>query len=326
MKIERFDEAAVLPGVVRASDHPGTLLELLADDAQDVQAALLTHGALLFRGFGVDGVDAFGRIVDAISTERMTYDYGSTPRTQLGGDLYTATEYPNTLEIPLHNECAYQSVWPQMLVFCCVQAAATGGCTPLADMEVVQSKLDPEVVSMFESRGVRYVRHYRPYIDVPWQSVFQTQSKDELSAICESNDIEATWLEDDLLRTVQNCQGVTQHPATGKPVFFNQAHLFHISSHPKDAAQALIEAFTEERLPRASYFGDGGRISDEIMNHVRESFRSSAVAFPWEEGDVLLVDNMRAAHGREPFTGERKVLASLLNPASAAAMTWRSGS
>jgi alpha-ketoglutarate-dependent taurine dioxygenase len=33
---------------------------------------------------------------------------------------------------------------------------------------------------------------------------------------------------------------------------------------------------------------------------------------PWERGDVALVDNFVTMHGRRPFTGTRKVLASLI--------------
>ena len=31
----------------------------------------------------------------------------------------------------------------------------------------------------------------------------------------------------------------------------------------------------------------------------------------WEKGDLLLVDNFLVMHGRRPFVGARKVLASL---------------
>jgi alpha-ketoglutarate-dependent taurine dioxygenase len=35
------------------------------------------------------------------------------------------------------------------------------------------------------------------------------------------------------------------------------------------------------------------------------------VAFPWQKGDILMVDNMLAAHGREPFTGPRKIMVAM---------------
>ena len=35
--------------------------------------------------------------------------------------------------------------------------------------------------------------------------------------------------------------------------------------------------------------------------------------FVWERGDVLLLDNMQFAHGRNRFSGSRKVVAALVN-------------
>jgi Taurine catabolism dioxygenase TauD, TfdA family len=35
---------------------------------------------------------------------------------------------------------------------------------------------------------------------------------------------------------------------------------------------------------------------------------------PWRDGDLLLVDNVRTAHSREPFTGPREVLVGLADP------------
>ena len=33
---------------------------------------------------------------------------------------------------------------------------------------------------------------------------------------------------------------------------------------------------------------------------------------PWQSGDVALVDNFLVMHGRRPFEGQRRVLASLI--------------
>ena len=42
--------------------------------------------------------------------------------------------------------------------------------------------------------------------------------------------------------------------------------------------------------------------------------RSTRVAFAWESGDVLLIDNYSAMHSRETFTAPRRILASLWGP------------
>jgi hypothetical protein len=64
-------------------------------------------------------------------------------------------------------------------------------------------------------------------------------------------------------------------------------------------------------LPRHAYFGDGAPIPDEHMDAIRSAYEASTVRVPWEVDDLLLVDNMHVAHGRDPFTGSRKVLVGM---------------
>jgi hypothetical protein len=35
---------------------------------------------------------------------------------------------------------------------------------------------------------------------------------------------------------------------------------------------------------------------------------------PWQNGDLLLVDNVRTAHSREPYEGDREVVVGLGDP------------
>ncbi|MFM9445922.1 TauD/TfdA family dioxygenase [Streptomyces acidiscabies] len=47
------------------------------------------------------------------------------------------------------------------------------------------------------------------------------------------------------------------------------------------------------------------------MNAVYEQVR---MAERWQRGDIMLVDNIRVAHGREPFQGDREVLVAMGDP------------
>jgi alpha-ketoglutarate-dependent taurine dioxygenase len=307
-----------LPLVVQAAAGARDLAGFAGEQSAQIRESVLAHGAVLFRGFDVADEASFDRFVCTVAKEKMSYSYGSTPRTQLGGNIYTATEYPNTLEIPLHNECSYQNVWPRTLAFCCVTKAAAGGQTPLADMSVVQGKLGSELVTEFAQRKVKYVRHYRPYVDVPWQTVFGTDDGEQLARMCREQAIVHTWIEPELLRTEQVCEAVQPHRGIGSEVFFNQAHLFHVSRLGKEAAESLVEIFGEAYLPRNSYFGDGACIPEDFIRTIKEAFQTSAVEFDWEQGDVLLLDNLQVAHGRRAFDGKRRVLAALMDPDSQA--------
>ncbi len=302
-----------MPLVIEPASQREPLHDLLSRTLGLLHEKLLGHGAILFRGFRTENVADFAQFSETLSSDRMNYLYRSTPRTSVGDRIFTATEYPAQQEIPLHNENAYQREWPMMLAFCCLVPATEGGETPIADMGKVIADVPELIVDKFETLGVKYVRHYHPYADLPWQVVFQTNDPREIQRFCEVNGILHTWLDDETLRTEQICQGTAIHPVTRARVFFNQAHLFHVSSLGSDEASEMIELFGKDRLPRHAYFGNGADIPEDFLKAVNAAFRNNSISFRWQAGDVLLIDNMQAAHGRKPYRGNRQVLAALFN-------------
>src|SRR5690606_28088328 len=121
--------------------------------------------------------------------------------------------------IALHNEQAYTREWPMKIWFHCVTAAPDGGETPIADSRAIYRRMPDHILRRFEP-GVRYVRNYGD-VDVPWQQVFNTDSRAEVEAYCLRNGIEYKWTADGGLRTEQLCQAVARHPVTQEMVWFN---------------------------------------------------------------------------------------------------------
>lgn len=302
--------AAPMPVLVRP-EGDSSLEAWATESAAWIDDTLLREGAVLFRGFDVDSAAAFGRISPVLLRQPVDYIYRSTPRTRVGDRIYTATEYRADASIPFHNENAYQRDWPMRVAFCCLQAPLTGGGTPLARTARVTARIDPRVREAFAVRGVMYVRNYGHGVDLTWQTTFQTDSRAEVEAFCARESIEWKWLPDDRLRTRQMSQGMARHPVTGQELWFNQAHLFHVSSLGEEQASIMLELFGEADLPRHAYFGDGARIDPSMLAHVREAYDAERISFSWEAGDVLLVDNMLVAHARDPYTGSRQVLVAM---------------
>ncbi|MBZ5521508.1 MAG: TauD/TfdA family dioxygenase [Acidobacteriia bacterium] len=284
--------------------------------AGQIEQALLEHGAVLLRGFDVRSVEDFGRFIDATGLQRIDYIYRSTPRTAVGDKIFTATEYPPQQEIVLHNENSYQRDWPMKVAFCCLVSATTGGATPLGDMRQITAAIGPRLLERFAERGVRYVRHHRRHMDLSWQVVFQTEEPEKVAEFCSASGIEFEWLDPETLRTLQSAHGAAVHPISGERLYFNQAHLFHVTSIGAEGAKSLIQLFGADRLPRHATYGNGEEIAPEDLEHVRNAFRRHEVTFPWQPGDIVLLDNMQVAHGRRPFRGPRKILASLLDARS----------
>nr|WP_207762103.1 TauD/TfdA family dioxygenase [Arboricoccus pini] len=289
-------------------------MEALSDRRAELDEALLTAGGVLLRGYTVDSVETFRGFAAAFGHPLLSYEFGSTPRSKVEGGVYSSTEYPAHREIPLHNEQSYTRDWPMRIWFHCVTASPEGGATPLADSRAIYQALDPDIRAKFAARGLRYVRNFGNGLDVPWQQVFNTQDRAEVERYCRAHEIDCTWKEDGELRTSQLCQAVATHPRTGADVWFNQAHLFHVSALDEDEREVLIDAVGEDELPRNVYFGDGEAIPDAELAEIRRVLEAEKITFPWQPGDVLMLDNMLTMHGRQSYAGPRKVVVAMAEP------------
>lgn len=287
------------------------LAHWVRENRKRVEELLCDRGAVLFRGFHISGPEDFHTVVKAWSPQLLNYTYGSTPRSRSAvAGVYTSTEYPADQTIPQHNEMAYARIWPTQLWFYCDKAAVEGGSTPLADSRRVAARLDRSLLRDFAERGVRYVRNYGTGFDLRWQQAFETESRTEAEALCQAQGIEFTWYGEDQLRTSQVCQAVIEHPVTGAELWFNQAHLFHTSALSDEVSAELLEADPAD-IPRQVYYGDGESIEDSVLDDVRAAYAAETVREPWQEGDVLLIDNMLVSHGRDPYQGPRRVLVAM---------------
>jgi hypothetical protein len=310
-----LDGLPLAPVVIRPTEPGVVLADWAKVNRPWLEQTLHSAGAVLFRGFGVEGVDGFERFMLAASGTLLPYTYRSSPRTQVKGNVFTSTEYPADQRIPFHTEMSYTKSWPMKIGFMSVTVAKTGGETPIADSRRVCKRIPAEIRDRFERLGVMYVRNYRPWVDLSWQNVFQTDSRDTVLEYCRLAGIDAEWTSDDHLQTREICQGTAIHPVTNEKVWMNQAHLFHATATMDDETMhVLVEEFGEYGLPRNSYFGDGSPISSDILSAIREAYDAEAVMFPWTRDDVLLLDNMLMAHSRSPFTGERKVIVGMAEP------------
>ncbi|MDB9510449.1 TauD/TfdA family dioxygenase [Kamptonema animale CS-326] len=314
IQTEHLQSDSPLPLIVRPTVEGLDLAAWAGSNRQWIEIQLLKYGGILFRSFKVDDVAEFEHFIQTIAGELLEYSFRSTPRTQVSGNIYTSTEYPASQFIPLHNEMSYSLSWPMKIAFFCIKKSAKGGETPIADSRKVFNRIDAKIKDSFAQKRVMYVRNYGEGLDLPWQNVFNTTSKIEVETYCKNLGIQLEWKNNNRLKTSQVCQAVAQHPRTGEMVWFNQAHLFHISNLEPAVREELLATFKSEDLPRNAYYGDGSPIEDSILEEIRGCYQQETVIFSWEEGDVLLLDNMLAAHGRKPYAGSRQVVVGMAEP------------
>jgi alpha-ketoglutarate-dependent taurine dioxygenase len=276
----------------------GTMLKRLRNE----------HGAVLLRGFKPLDADGLSEVATALFGNLLDYNNRSTPRTRIHGKVFTSTEYPADQTIPLHNEMSYTDAWPDSLVFLCVVPAADGGETPLADSARVYDRVPAAIRERFEHDGVMYVRNFGHGLDLSWQEAFQTDDRNAVDAYCGAHGIRAEWLGGKRLRTRQVVQATVKSRTSGRMVWFNQAHLFHVSSLPPCTQRELLENFAEDELPRNAMYGDGSPLAAADLAVIRAAYAAEEIVFPWQAGDALIIDNEQFAHGRTPYTGRRSTL------------------
>ena len=303
-----------LPLVIRPAVAGLDPLAWARGNRELIEERLRKHGAVLFRGFGVDGVEALHAFVEAAVGDLMEYRERSSPRHEQGDRVYTSTDHPADQRIFLHNEHSYARRFPLKLFFCCVVPAEEGGQTPIADTRRVFERIDPAVRERFARHGWMYVRNFGDGFGLPWQTVFQTSEPEEVEAYCARAGIQCEWKPGNRLRTRQVRPAVAVHPRTGETTWFNHATFFHVSTLPAEMRQGLLADFAQDDLPNNTYYGDGSPIEPETVEALREAYRAETVMFDWERGAVLLVDNMLTSHAREPFRGARKVLVAMADP------------
>jgi alpha-ketoglutarate-dependent taurine dioxygenase len=309
-----FGPDAGLPVVIWPAAGPMDLDAWCAGNRAVIDSHLRSRGAVLFRGFAVLRIEQFEAVVRTIGSDLLEYAYRSTPRTRVGGNIYTSTEYPASQTIPLHNENSYSRTWPLKIGFYCVKPSEHGGETPIADSRKVLAAIDDAVRWRFIEKGVMYVRNYGGGVDLSWQTTFQTDDRDEVERYCGRAGIEYEWRDGGRLQTRQVCPAVREHPETGEAVWFNQAHLFHVSSLDPEIREQLLAEMREEDLPRNACYGDGSPIEASALQAIRAAYHAHTVRFSWEGGDVLMLDNMLCAHGRAPFQGTRQVVVGMAQP------------
>jgi amino acid adenylation domain-containing protein len=299
-------ENEVFPLLAQPVDPSLNVIEWAKQNRDLIDEKLNKHAGILFRGFELKSVQEFEQFAEAIQPG-LYGQYGDLPKKEGGKKIYRSTPYPERKMILFHNESSHQDSWPRKQMFYCEIPSPIGGATPIVDCREMYRRLPADLLATFEEKGLLYVRTFTNKLDVPWQHFFKTKSRCEVEERCKKSGIEWRWLNEDDLQIRTPCAAIITHPITGERSFFNQIQLHHYYHLDADVRDDLIALLGIDNMPRHVYYGDGSPIEDDVMAQIEVLYEQCAVRFDWQQGDIIVVDNMLAAHARDPFQGERKM-------------------
>jgi alpha-ketoglutarate-dependent taurine dioxygenase len=304
-----------LPLVLQPTVDQVDLADWAAGNRDELETQLIQYGAILFRGFNIDTPSAF-ECFGLTLCQTLFNENGEHPRQTISGNVYTPIFYPADQKILWHNENSFNQTWPRKILFCCRQPAAQGGETPIVDSRRIYDKISSKIRDKFMQKQVMYLRNYGDGFGLDWQTVFQTTNPEEVEARCRYDSIDFEWKPGNRLRTKAVRPAVIQHPKTGEMAWFAQLTHWHPACLESGIRESLQSSFPDEALPRNCYYGDGSPIEAAVMAEICAVYQELEVSFPWQKGDVLVLDNQLTAHARNPFVGERKLFVAMGDMAS----------
>ncbi|MDO7084937.1 TauD/TfdA family dioxygenase [Pseudocolwellia sp. AS88] len=278
-----------------------------------LQTELNCTGAILFRGFPVTNAQTYDDFFSAFGYPNFTYkeSLSNAVRINYTEYVFTANEAPKDVEIYLHNEMAQTPIYPERISLFCEEAADHGGATVICRSDEIYKQLvefDPETTNKLEQVGIKYTT-IMPGEDRPesgqgrsWRSTLSVSDVARAEEKLKELGYTWQWLEDGSLKAQTAALPAIRTLQGDRKVFFNQ----------------IIAAYkgwqgVNEDPSVALCFGDNTFFTKSYLDKVVSISESVSYNIDWQNGDVALVDNNLAMHGRRPYSGEtkRKVLVVL---------------
>src|SRR5918998_99868 len=292
-----------------AGDAPGWA----AEHRDALRTVVARHGSVLVRGLGLRDVAGFGAVARRLATGLMTEKEAFASRRTYADGVYSSATWPQNQPMCMHHELSYTLEFPGLMLFACLAAPTDGGATAVADSPTVLDALPTELVTQFEREGWLLTRNYNDEIGASFAEAFGTEDRSAVESYCRANAIEFEWQPDGGLRTRQRRSAVVRHPVTGQRCWFNQIAFLNEWTLAPEIREYLVDVYGADSLPFNTCFGNGDPIGEDVVELVNRVYEANTAREPWRAGDLMLVDNIRTAHSREPFVGPREVLVAMAN-------------
>ncbi|KAL9180749.1 hypothetical protein ACHAXT_011202 [Thalassiosira profunda] len=309
-------EAAKMPHCpleMRASAADNALgAEYFSQNKEKIRSELLKYGAIWFRGFDLMKSVAGNREMhEALGLDPCLDPLHSSGLRKFASErdaLYEEVNKPSLRQhyIGLHCESTAKRTAAYAAFVCFQKATEGGGRFLVADGAAILAELKPETLERLYERQIRISVSN---LDIPpGLPGFAKEGIKELVDVAVAPkfdmDLEMIYESDGKpgrLQAVETAESpINRHPVTGMPVWFNNAH-----NHARKLRDRRPCGVPEVGMTEVFYADTMEPLSLEDCQEIKRASEKHITALSMEPGDVLLVDNYRALHGRDVFDGDR---------------------
>lgn len=297
------------------AETTGDALSWAAEHRDALRAVVAEHGSVLVRGLGLRDAAGTGAVFSKLAAGLTTEKEAFAPRRTYSDGVYSSSKWPPNQPMCMHHELSYTLEFPGMMMFACLSAPTDGGATAVADSSTVLDALPAELTERFEREGWLLTRSYNDEIGATVAEAFGTDDRGAVESYCRANAITFEWQPDGGLRTRQRRGAVVRHPVTGRSAAGSTRSRSSTSGRwpPRSASTWWTSTAPTgcRSIPASAMATRSPRTSCSCST---ASTRPTPHARRGRPADLMLVDNIRTAHSREPFEGPREVLVAMADP------------
>lgn len=329
-----------LPIVITPScDSHYTVLKRFVETNRSLLRDLVAQsGGVLFRGFEIPGPSCFSEVLELMGYELWEKYYGGFARRhEVASKVFTSSEDMDKMPVFAHNEMSYQNIMPAMISFFCQVEPNKLSETPIFNCVSIYHNINREILDLLIKRKLKYLRRYRKERSVMpwtlsrvWNDVFGTDDKEFINSLCQTTGTIPHWGKNDDLILETNTIPYTIHPVTGEKCLTIQLiNQYGVSNDLKIHRKLLgvspyqifivigsLLAHLMFKLKIAQIrvcFGDGECLDKDTSLYLWNLIWRHSVVFKWRKNDILVLDNIKTAHGKMLVFQPRKILAAVGN-------------
>ena len=262
------------PQALIEADQGETLLDL---DHERIAELYRAHGALLFRGFGVD-VDQFRYFAWSFCKAAVFNESPGRRPIDPHHNIHTVDGGIGAFN--LHPELSREPWKPDVAFFACLSAPSRDGATTICDGVMLVKALPAAVREGLSGRRLLYIKPTWPALLEYWLG---TPNPDDAVLAAPPSRCPYFFgrVDGEIVRAFMR-------PALHRPMF---------TDAPAFGNFLLFARFNNGRRD-FPVFEDGRPVPEQWLQAIKATGDTLSVAIAWAPGDVLMLDNTRFMHGR----------------------------